>query len=510
MEKKSMKNRWGVVFVMLAIISVFILSTSATAESPQRGGVLKIISRLSTNTLGTPPEGGWGFSRFARPCYDPIFIPGPDFRPSPGLVESYDVNPDGKTIVFHVRKGVKFHDGTDLNAQAVHWALTHMGGSANYMRKVESFDIVDDHTLRLNMSQFDVNIFTHIQYAGGFVGSPKSFTIEATPEERAKKHMVGAGPFIFDDWERDVFLRYKKNPNYWDKGKPYLDGMEFIWIKDSVTALTAFQAGQGHMIIDLLPKDADILKKKGYTIGTVSIVGPFLAPDGMNADSPFADKRVREAIEYAIDRQAIAEALGYGFWEAANQPAIKGQVCYDPNFKGREYNPATAKKLLSEAGYPKGFETRIIAMHNFSQDALVAMQSYLAEVGIKARLEVIDRGKEAEYNLKGWQNGLLVGGYYSDRLDSLDRNFNIKSTRNHSMYRPEGWQAKLDATIAEVDNAKRVQKTKELLKIIYDTAMNIPLWTNPEIWAMTDQVQGIEYGLYHPYYYLPGSAWLKK
>ena len=190
-------------------------------------------------------------------------------------------------------------------------------------------------------------------------------------------------------------------------------------------------------------------------------------PDGANPDSPFAKQKVREAAEYAIDRQAIVEGLGYGFWSAANQFDEPGGVAYDPNFKGREYNPDKAKSLLAEAGYPNGFQTKIIARSDESQDVLVAMQTYLAAVGIKAKIEIVDRGKYAEVNLKGWQNGLLVGGSYGGQLDNFDRNFNIKSTRNHSMYRPANWQEMIDDAISTVNNQARDEKRKALVKTQY-------------------------------------------
>lgn len=511
MKKKCLKNRWGVLFVMLAFtLALVVVASSATAESPQYGGVLKIISRLSTNTLGTPPEGGWGFSRFGRPCYEPMFQNGEDLKPTPWLIENWEVSPDGKRMVFHVKKGVRFHDGDKLDAEQVKWALTHMGGSANYTRNVKEFNVLNEYTLELIMHKFDSNLFLHTAHAAGFVGSKRAFDIPATPEERAKKHMIGTGPFKFVDWERDVFLKYTRNDDYWQEGRPYLDGLEFIWIKDPVTAMAAFKAGEGHMLINLVPKDAHQLKNEGYRVKNCQLGGPILVPDGANPDSPFANQKVREAAEYALDRQAIAEGLGYGFWTAVSQFEEPGGAAFDPNFKGREHDPAKAKALLKEAGYPNGFQTRIIARSDESRDALVAMQGQLAEVGIKAKVEVVDRGKYAEMNLKGWQNGLLWGSAFGSHLDNLDRTWNVKSTRNHSMYRPAGWQEMLDDAISTVNDQERLEKRKAILKVQYDLAMAIPLWTRAEIAAFRDNVQGIDYMKYHPYYYRPDKAWLKK
>ena len=235
MDKIKLINRccWLVLFILFLFMCVSAFSSPAFAQTPQRGGVLKIISRLSTNTLGTPPECGWGFSRFGRPCYEPLFQNGEDLKPTPWLIENWEVSPDGKRMVFHVRKGVRFHDGDKLDAEQVKWALTHMGGSANYTRNVKEFNVLDEYTLELVMHQFDSNLFLHTAHAAGFVCSKRAFDIPATPEERAKKHMIGTGPFKFVDWERDVFLRYARNDDYWQEGKPYLDGLEFHMDKRS-------------------------------------------------------------------------------------------------------------------------------------------------------------------------------------------------------------------------------------------------------------------------------------
>ena len=133
-----------------------------------------------------------------------------------------------------------------------------------------------------------------------------------------------------------------------------------------------------------------------------------IVPNSKNADSPFSKQQVRETVSCAIDREAIVEAWGFGFWEPAYQLSWKVNMGHIPGLKHR-YNPKKAKQLLKEAGYPDGFKTKITPMaHGTDKYVIVVVQAYLAAVGIEARLENVPMGKYSEYRFKGWNNGLTM------------------------------------------------------------------------------------------------------
>jgi ABC-type transport system substrate-binding protein len=206
-------------------------------------------------------------------------------------------------------------------------------------------------------------------------------------------------------------LKYVKNPDYWVKGKPYMDGIESIYVADPTTQRLFAESGQGD-ILDILNlgKEAADFAKMGFTVKTDMNANGVLVPDSAHADSIWSNKQVREAVEYAIDREAIAKGLGYGYLQAPNQIPPRDSLAYDPDFPlARSYNPEKAKQLLAEAGYPNGFKTTIIAAPMFSRDLAVAVQADLAKVGIQVELDFPDIGKYMTYvgPAAYWHNAMI-------------------------------------------------------------------------------------------------------
>jgi len=168
------------------------------------------------------------------------------------------------------------------------------------------------------------------------------------------------------------------------------------------------QAKQADIWMQVAPVEfAADLKRMGYQILQMPTLLNNLYPDSKNADSPLANKKVREAIEYALDRPAMAKALGFGFQEPINQLATPGTQGYNPNYKGRPYNPAKSKQLLAEAGFPNGFKTKMTLLSTALNMGTV-IQNYLKELGIVVDLDVADVGRYWGSINGGWQ-GLLLG-----------------------------------------------------------------------------------------------------
>src|ERR1035437_593519 len=377
---------------------------------PQSGGILKIITPTSISTMGAPAEGTGDFNRVAGPVYDRLVNRDKDFHILPMLAQSWDVAPDGKAITLHLQKGVKFHDGTDFNAEAVKYALQNSGTFTSSLKKVSSYDVLDDNTLRFNMTQFDANLLLNLSAGfGGWVASPTAMKTPTTPENMARDHMVGTGPFTFVSSQRDVSANYTKFTNYWQKGKPYLDGVEFMQIQDPVTGLLAFKNGDAQFLFQVSPYDARNLASAGYEIILSDVKFTYyMMPDGANPDSPFADVKVRQAVEYAINKKAIADSIGSGYYEVLNQLPTSDSPLYVPALAARNYDQSKAIQLLAEAGYPNGFKTTLYTNTTFNKVALVAMQADLKKVGIDAMLDMADSGRFTSINQNGWKNGILL------------------------------------------------------------------------------------------------------
>ncbi|MCR4393342.1 MAG: ABC transporter substrate-binding protein, partial [Dehalococcoidales bacterium] len=350
--------------------------STPTATNPvsqiKRGGLLKIIyTGGSVTNIGNPgllvtPSD----SIYNSPAVEMLIAPDDKGNLNPLLATSWDINSNQTppNIVFHLRKGVKFHDGTDFNAEAVKFNLdlARTGERSTNLSSITSVEVIDDYTVRVNLTAFDYTILTNLASSSvGWIVSPTA--IQTHDKEWTTTHPVGTGPFRFVSYNRDVSVKYERFDGYWQAGKPYLDGVEFEIVADQMTGLLAFKSGEGQVLPVVQAKDADSLKQEGFTviIAPASVVD--LVPSSADPKSPLSDLRVRRAIDYAIDKKAIASSLGYGYYEPANQPFVSSVWAYNPEVVGYPYNPAKAKELLKEAGYPNGFKIPIWMVQGSSQ-----------------------------------------------------------------------------------------------------------------------------------------------
>jgi ABC-type transport system substrate-binding protein len=215
---------------------------------------------------------------------------------------------------------------------------------------------------------------------------------------------------------------------------------------------------------------ADLRDKLGFEVLFYPQSVHVTIPDGANVDSPWYDKRVRQALDYAIDKDAFVHTFGWGFGITAYQLPAEGQKGYIPGI-GRKYDPEKAKQLLTEAGYPNGFETTIYCQAQGSEGITeaTALQGDLAKVGITARIEKCESGKWAELSMNGWHNGLYDGMPDSVLMaETYSRYFLSGSNSLVSMYKPEGLDAMIEASCkTEVPEDAKLQP---ITQMIFDEA----------------------------------------
>jgi ABC-type transport system substrate-binding protein len=199
-----------------------------------------------------------------------------------------------------------------------------------------------------------------------------------------------------------------KNPNYWRPNRPYLDAISFIVVKEPAAAAAMMKAGQADIWMQGTAQEGADLRDSGLPVLTGPNTISNIYGDSANPNSPFAKKAVREAIEYSMDRPAIAKALGFGFQTPINQMTPPGTAGYNPNYVGRPYDPVKAKLLLGGAGYPEGLKTKLTCLPTAVNLATV-IQNYLAVIGINVTIDIADPGRYWGMIFNdGWQ-GLLLG-----------------------------------------------------------------------------------------------------
>jgi peptide/nickel transport system substrate-binding protein len=387
-------------------------TAASPSSQPQSGGTLRVILGYGFGTnLGNPVVAGMNsYSSFYLPCCAEALT---EFdskgNMKPLLAESWDLDPNARTMVFHLRKGVKFHDGTDFNAAAVkwNWDVRIARGAIAGSDLVQSTDVIDDYTVKITFKSFsalNVYAFTIVQ----FMFSPTA--VKTNGDEWAKLHPIGTGPFKVVDAKIDAYAKFERNDNYWG-GKPYLDGIQFTVIPDSMVAQASMLAKQADMWAESVsPKDAQNAKDKGLSVFTRSSLVSFMCPDSTNTNSPMANQKVREAVEYAINKEALNKTFTLGFGESLYQAANAGSVANNPDYKGRKYDPAKAKQLLAEAGFPKGFKTKMMtSTDQNSRDIGTAIQGFLGEVGIDLTLDPADSARYFDAQNNGWKEGYWYG-----------------------------------------------------------------------------------------------------
>jgi peptide/nickel transport system substrate-binding protein len=283
---------------------------------------------------------------------------------------------------------------------------------------------------------------------------------------------------------RDSVTEFVKNPNYWQPGKPYLDGIKFVVLADPTTARMTFEAGQVDILMNQLGDTANQLKAKGAVVESrPGTIGTFI-PDSKNPASPFAKKAVREAAEYAIDRPTIASSLGFGYWEAMTQPATTFQYGYNKNLNERPYDPAKAKAKLIEAGYPAGTGPTITLTTSsiYSVDPPVAVMNYLNAVGFKCTVNTVTQAAWSSMSTTGWTNSLFFAPLATtdaEYVSFLDRSYSASSLRYPSLLRPTVITDVITQALYEQDYAKRVVLAQQAVQMLEDDCTIISIYHNP-------------------------------
>ena len=315
------------------------------------------------------------------------------------LAESFDASKDGLTYTIKLRSGIKFQDGTDFNAEAVKVNLDRASNPDNHLKRYNLFksvattEVVDPTTVKITLKQpFSAFINT--------LASPAAAMISPTALKKYGKeigfHPVGTGPYELETWNQTDFVKVKKFAGYWKKGYPKLDTITWRPVVDNNTRAAMLQTGEANLAFPIPYEQAKLLEKnqKLDLVTSPSIMQRYISFNV--TQKPFDNPKVREAINYAINRQALVKVAFAGYATPATgivPPAIQ----YSQAYPAPEYNPAKARELLKEAGFPNGFTTTLLSSHNHStaQKVLQFTQQQLAQVGIKATVTAMDAGQRA-------------------------------------------------------------------------------------------------------------------
>jgi ABC-type transport system substrate-binding protein len=413
---------------------------------------------------------------------------------TPFLCESYNIDPTAKTFTFNLRKGVKFHDGTEMTAEVVKWNFQQDidNGWLQEADKITSIETPDNYTVVIHFTvysnQYEFNwgwttIFSKSAWEAN-AGDDKS-TISEGGISWAVDHVVGTGPFILQEYKRDVSMTFVKNPNYWQAGKPYLDAIEFMIIPEATTASALLQAGDVDMWYQgSAAQDWDELSNLGFNVQNFWPGLPMaIYPNTVATDSKWQDKRLREALEYALDKATIAAALGRGFYRPLSQLAPETEWGYIPDLDVREYNMEKAKQLIAETGLPTPVPVTLLVMNNPANvDGGEAIKQYLDAAGFDVTLDLADPGRYyGSVFGTGWAD--LAFMFYGMNNTNLEMYYSWLSVDPKSYLRSmmrTDYQVQQDAVASLIfDKAEQAAATAALLRNVYEAATVIPCYLPP-------------------------------
>jgi len=261
MANKKLKLVFAVICIASLTVVTALIGLSFAAE-PQRGGILKISRSSETRGLGYPPTVKQGDIYVGSPCVQTLLKLDDQSLPTPNLAESWEFDPATNTLTLLSERESKFHDMTDFNADAVKYNFTVIFAEQNaLMLDVKEVVVADNHTVLLKLKKWSNAVLPNLCLKWGIMISPEAY--KKNGKDWCNSHPVGTGPFKFVSWERDVMHKFEKFDHYWEKGKPYLDGIEWHIVVDPVTQLAAFSKGEHHIMADVDPKDARKLETSG-------------------------------------------------------------------------------------------------------------------------------------------------------------------------------------------------------------------------------------------------------
>lgn len=493
-------------------------SQGSTSTEPRKGGVLKLGIGYNPVALGFAPDIKT-FQEFiiSAPAIETLGRFDETGKMQPLLAESWQSDPNAKTITIKLKKDIKFHDGTDFNSEAVKWNLEQFLKAGRAEAKgLKSVDIVDGYTVRLNLAGWNNGLLDALSCFVPMV-SPTAFNKNG--KEWADKNPVGTGPFQFVSWDRDTAVKYKKFEGYWQQGKPYLDGIEWRIITDPMTAAASFKAKELSVFVNLPSETAKQLEESGASIvknksglGTMAIG---VISDSANPESPFANIKVRQAVSHAIDVKAIVESLLHGYGTLTTQWGAPGSWSYNPDVKGYPYNPDNARQLLAEAGYPNGFKTKLTTLSLTEEvKVMTAVQGYLAKVGIDAQLEQAATGRYTQItgNQTAWDGLILYRGRGdADVTMYMPRNFSAKGVLFvKGIIHPEKIEKLLYDAAAAPDFETKKNLAQQLQKSVYDEyALLTPIYISTLPAAKYKTVHNDGINAAHASAWTPENAWIE-
>jgi peptide/nickel transport system substrate-binding protein len=486
----------GIVFSAATVLGG--LAPAQAAAEPRRGGTITV--GLEADFPGFDPLGmGALVERMvAMSFYDTLMEITEGGEIVPHLAESLEASEGAAVYTLKLRQGIKFHDGTPLDAEAVVYNFRRLMDPANAcrclaeMREIKSVERTGPLTVEFRLKSPNAAFPAVLTDVPGMQTSPAAIEKAKAEGRNYAERPVGTGPFRFVEWKRGVSLRVERNPDYWKKGVPYLDAVVYRPIPDQQTRMASLVAGDIH--ISAVPASVDVAGAKGKqsrvalveSPGLGSVFAMFHAQRG-----PTSDPRVRQALFHATDRALMLKTVLRGVNPIVNGPFGPGMPAGRKEIRFPAYDPEKARALLKDYGKPVEFTFSVSATPESVRQAQVLQQMW-QKVGIKANIEQIEQLQLIRKAIK--QDFEAIYFRWPGRIDpdlNVYQFFHSSSPRNYTQYKNPEMDKLLELGRTTVDPAARLDTYGKIGQLLADDGTYLFLHSTTNFFLTSRKVNGL-------------------
>ncbi len=525
MTSRSMGTIFATLIILAVIASAGSTFVSGQPEMPKYGGTL-----VKSNLYGDPRTldpvlvSRLGATMVAMHIFDGLVkLDGERGIVVPDIAERWTISPDGKTYTFYLREGVLFHDGTEVTAADFKHQMERVGNPENlspnmprladvvglkefqekHTGKIEGIKVIDRYTLQIGLTRR--NVLLPYYLTGVWASAVPRHAVERLGRDFAARP-IGSGPFVLESWIRDSRLVLKKFDKYWRTDRwgnrlPYVDRAIVLMADEMATIEAEFEAGNVDFTVVLDPQYRKYKKHVLYGKFVVEVAELYTRHIGFNMEMtgvPWEDRRVRLAINHAIDSRAIADVVNHGKAYPATGVLPPTMPGHNRILKRYEYDPDRAKRLLTEAGYPNGFTVRIISGDGTGSGPPVveAVMGFLGALGVRLEYQTLE-GTTMRRRLQDghfeWYSA--SSGGESHPLAYIQRAFHSRfagPAGNFTRYRNKRVDELLDRATETIDANRMVSLVREAERIIVDDAPWVFNTYNKAVLVSQPYVRGLK------------------
>jgi peptide/nickel transport system substrate-binding protein len=476
-------------------------ATSASAAGAvKKGGAIKAEINSDVQNLDPLASSLLVDRQVHYNIYDALVTVDKDLKILPSLAESWQT-PDPKTYIFKLRQGVKYHDGTDFNADSVKWNIERYltdktSGRVAEIGFIQTVEVMDPYTVKFSLKAPFAPLLANLSDRAGMMVSQKA-ALAGGQDFTRKPVGGGTGAFKFVEWVKDDHITLERNPNYWKKDAagnqlPYFDKVTIRPIGDTTVALTNLKTGDIDISHYVASKDYASVKA-GKEITLQETVGLGYASVVLNPQAePFNKKELRQAFAEALDRDQILKTVFFGVGQVAYGALPPSNFAYDANLKPYTGSAAKAKEYLKAGGKPDGFtcEFKIRSGDPETSQLAQLMKDQLAKAGITMNLVQLDFPTLVADTNAGKYQASLAG--WSGRIDPDGNLYSQNHTgAPNNLYSNPQVDDLLDKARAVSDQAQRKDLYQQAMKLIVDDAPRVYYQFPPSFMLARPNVQGM-------------------